>query len=81
MRRHFNHVGIQQKGCELLGDLASDNFENRGIIAASDGTDLILRAMQQHEHDGIVQDFGRWTLHYLAEYEENQRALIAAFSR
>ena len=71
MKIHASNSSIQEKACEILGNLAFSYENHRVSIASNDGIELILSALKQHPSVPEVQIKGRAVLWELA-YTNNE---------
>ena len=61
MAQHRDSTGVQEQGCEALGNMAI-NPATRPIIAEKGGIEAAFRAMTQHSHHEDVQVWGCYVM-------------------
>ena len=79
LRGHTGHAGLQETGCRVLVNLASDNKDNQKAIADAGGIEAVVHTMRGRSgHAAKVQEAGCCALAILAsENKENQKAIGA----
>ena len=74
MKRHEANADVQQCGCGVLRNLAT-NDDNKKTIAKMGGIKLILDAMKRHEANADVQESGCCVLGNLARNDDNKKTI------
>ena len=75
MQEHQNNVRIQVQGCGILSSFASKNKENRSIVTAYGGIQVVYDAMKSFPSDEIIEEQGCSVLFSCSECIEGKPAI------
>ena len=77
MKQYKQNAGVQEQGCEALGNLAL-NAENQVKIAEAGGIEAIMRGMEQHRKHAGVQEQGCRALKIMGVNADNDVKIAEA---
>ena len=75
MQQHLDSTGVQQWGCDALGNVAASNDANARAIAEKGGIEGVFHAMTQHSHHEQVQRWGCYVMCWMVDLESARPAV------